>query len=254
LYDQSGNGNHLKVAPKGISGVGEYSGWDDYESSATKAAVTAGGHKVHGLYMNVQEGYRLTAQGTGMPVGKAAQGIYELVDGTHVGETGCCWDFGNATTDPTKYGLTDALFFGVGYFGKGSGTGPWFMADLGSGIWAGGSRPDDGWVGDDVGMPPTITSNPTMKVPFAFGILKTSATTYAIRVADVERATDLTTAWDGALPNTPNSEGGIVLGVGADNSNTGVGTFFEGAITSGYPSSATDLAVLKNVQAVGYAR
>jgi hypothetical protein len=33
-----------------------------------------------------------------------------------------------------------------------------------------------------------------------------------------------------------------------------LGTFYEGAITSGYPSDATDLAVLKNVQAVGYAK
>jgi hypothetical protein len=101
-------------------------------------------------------------------------------------------------------------------------------------------------------MPPANPGNPTMKVPLAFGVLKTTPSTYAIRVADVQRATDLITAWDGVLPQTLNNEGGIVLGVGGDNSNSGSGTFFEGAITSGYPSNATDLAVLKNVQAVGW--
>jgi hypothetical protein len=255
LYDQSGNGNHLKVAPKGMSGATEYSALDDFESSATKAAVTAGGHRVHGLYMVAREGYRLTAPGRGMPVGTAAQGIYELADGTRVSENGCCWDFGNVLTDPTKYGLSDALFFGVGYWGKGDGSGPWFMADFGNGIWAGGSRPDDGtWGGVAIGEPPPNPANPSMKVPFAFGILKTSPDTYAIRVADAQKATDLTTAYEGGIPITLKNEGGIVLGVGADNSNSGSGTFYEGAITSGYPSNATDLAVLKNVQAVGYAR
>jgi hypothetical protein len=46
--------------------------------------------------------------------------------------------------------------------------------------------------------------------------------------------------------------GGIVLGVGGDNSNNSWGTFYEGAITVGAPSDATDLAVFKNVQAAKY--
>jgi non-reducing end alpha-L-arabinofuranosidase len=46
----------------------------------------------------------------------------------------------------------------------------------------------------------------------------------------------------------------VVLGVGSDNSNSSKGTFFEGAITSGLPSDATDDAVLANVQATGYAK
>jgi hypothetical protein len=255
LYDQSGNGNHLKVAPKGMAGAGEYSAFDDFESSATKALVIVGGHKVHGLYMAPREGYRLVAQGKGMPVGSEAQGIYELVDGTHFAESGCCWDFGNVTTDPTKYGLSNALFFGVGYWSGGDGTGPWFKADFGNGIWAGGSKIDDGtWGPAGIGTPPTNPSNPTMKAPFAFGVLKTTPSTYAIRVAEAQRATDLITAFEGGLPQTLASWGGIVLGVDANNANDGFGTFFEGAITSGYPSNATDLAVLKNVQAVGYAK
>ena len=51
-----------------------------------------------------------------------------------------------------------------------------------------------------------------------------------------------------------NNLGGIVLGVGGDNSNNSWGTFYEGAIVAGYPTAATDLAVMKNVQAVGYTK
>jgi hypothetical protein len=49
-----------------------------------------------------------------------------------------------------------------------------------------------------------------------------------------------------------NNQGGIVLGVGGDNSNNSWGTFYEGAIISGYPTNETDVAILKNVQAAGY--
>ena len=80
-----------------------------------------------------------------MPRGTASQGIYELADGTHVG-TACCWDFGNVTTDPTKYGVMNTLFFGNAFWGKGAGAGPWFMADFEAGVWAGGSKKGDpGW-------------------------------------------------------------------------------------------------------------
>jgi hypothetical protein len=45
-----------------------------------------------------------------------------------------------------------------------------------------------------------------------------------------------------------------VLGVGGDNSPWGAGTFYEGVMTQGFSSSATDAAVLANVVAAGYAR
>ena len=49
-------------------------------------------------------------------------------------------------------------------------------------------------------------------------------------------------------------EGAIVLGVGGDNSPWGAGTFFEGVMTKGVSSSATDAAVVANVVAAGYSR
>ena len=56
------------------------------------------------------------------------------------------------------------------------------------------------------------------------------------------------------MPKTISNAGAIVLGVGGDNSNNSYGTFYEGAIVSGYPSDATDLAVFQNVKAAGYGR
>jgi hypothetical protein len=244
LYDQSGKKNDLKVAPAGCyTGTASEA---DYESSATKKSVTVGGHKVYGLYMNPHEGYR-NNNSTTMPTGTASQGIYEIADGKHFG-TGCCWDFGNASKDNCYNGGTstmNALFLGTGYWGSGTGDGPWFLGDFEAGVWAGGSQAE------------SKTANPKLPsstMDFAFGILKTSATNYAIRVGDAQSG-DLTTAYDGNLPfSTWHMKGGIILGIGGDNSNSSQGTFFEGAVTTGRPSDETDSAVFANVKAAGYGK
>jgi len=262
LYDQSGNGNDLKAGTKGSLGCDsnptDTACSNDYESSATKGAIMIGGHKVYALYMNAHEGYRsaLGVKGKNVPSGTVAQGIYELVDGTRFSTgTKCCWEFGNVTPTPTLFGDTAALFFGDYYGVSGAGTAPWFMADLGNSIIAGGSRPGDpGWPSlNDLQLP--NPQNPSMKgVPFAFGILKTSASKYVLRAADLGRGAELSTAYEGTLTKQFNLLGGIVLGVGAGNSNSAYGTFYEGAITAGSPSNNSDLAVLKNLQAAGYSK
>jgi hypothetical protein len=245
LYDQSGNGNTLKTGSAGTTSGGTYSNTNDFESSATKGSVTAGGHKVYTLYMAAREGYRtaLGVKGKNVPLGNTAEGIYELADGTHSG-TACCWDFGNVSPDPTTYVTMNTLFFGTGFWGTGAGSGPWFMGDFEGGVWAGGSGASNA----------TNASNPSLKVSFALGILHTPVGKYALRMADVSTASDLTTAYDGNIPSgkTWGNAGAIVLGVGGDNSNNSWGTFYEGAVTSGSPSNDTDLAVMKNIQAVGY--
>jgi hypothetical protein len=68
------------------------------------------------------------------------------------------------------------------------------------------------------------------------------------------QAGNLVTVYDGQAPSSPQLGGGIILGIGSDNSNSSQGTFFEGAITAGRPSEATDDAVFKNVQAAGYGK
>jgi len=244
LYDQSGNGNNLIRASAGPPGNGK-SGQTDYESVANMVKVTAGGHSVYGLYIGVAGGYRtmLNVKGKGIPMGNKDQGIYMLVDGTHYGGA-CCWDFGSVSPDPSVYVTMNTIFFGtITSWGTGAGSGPWFMGDFEGGVWAGGS-----------GAAHTNNPmNPSMKgIKFALGILHTPAGKYALRMADTSMATDLTTAYDGTSPKQWSNAGGIGLGIGGDNSNNSEGTFWEGAVTNGAPSNATDLMVMKNIQAVGY--
>ena len=49
-------------------------------------------------------------------------------------------------------------------------------------------------------------------------------------------------------------QGAIILGIGGDNSNRAIGTFYEGAIVQGIPSSETDQAVQANIVAAGYGK
>jgi hypothetical protein len=236
LYDQSGKGNDLTVAKKGC-GTGTLAE-DDYESSATRS-VTVGGRKVYGLYMKPHEGYRNNST-SAMPTGNVAQGIYAVVDGKHY-SAGCCWDFGNATTDNCfgGNGRESALYFGL----PGTGTSPWFTGDFGGGPWV-----PDPWVGvPEIGGGPALAIN----AAYALGILKTSTGKGTIRLGNAQSG-ELVTGWDGSVGVTTwQLQGGIVLGIGGDNSNSAQGTFFKGAIVSGRPSDQTDLAILRNVQAVG---
>jgi len=137
IYDQSGNANDLIRGSAGPAGNGTRSGENDYESTATKLSITAGGHKVYALYMAQYEGYRtpLNVTSKGIPMGNKDQGIYELADGTHFGDA-CCWDFGSVSPDPKKYVTMNTLFFGKGFWGSGAGSKPWFMGDFEGGVWA----------------------------------------------------------------------------------------------------------------------
>src|SRR4029077_9130386 len=47
-------------------------------------------------------------------------------------------------------------------------------------------------------------------------------------------------------------QGAIVLGNGGDNSNGAQGTFYEGVMTAGYPTDATDQQVQANIVAAEY--
>lgn len=251
LYDQSGNGNHLTVAKAGTTDGGQYAGTDDFESIANAGMLTIGGVRVYSLFMEARQGYRLAAVGAGMPQGTASQGVYMIADGTRTG-TQCCWEFGNVTTDPMTYEGVTALFFGKGFWGQGAGIGPWYMADFGSGIWAGGSMAGDpGW-GELSDPGPANTNNPTLNVPFAIGFLKTHSAAYSLRMADLVNASALNTAYAGDLPRTLDRQGGIVLGVGPNNDNSSFGTFYEGAIVAGYPSNQVEDDVFRNIQQVGY--
>lgn len=257
LYDQSGRNNHLPVAKKGRSDGGQYAAMDDFETVLSNQGVLkVGGKDVYSLRMAARQGYRQTKAGAGVPLNEESQGLYMLADGTYYG-TACCWDFGNVSPDPTRYGVMNTLFLGVAYWGRGAGSGPWYMADYEAGVWAGGSKPGDpGW-GALEGEHPPNPNNPSLKVKFALGFLKTKATAgtngdWALRMADAGTASTVTTAYKGTLPKKMHNEGAIVIGVGGDNSNNSWGTWYEGAVLAGFPSDDAEQAVLMNIKALGY--
>jgi len=256
LYDQSGKANDLTVAKKG-----SYTGTaaqDDKESDAKGLKIMINGHSVYAIFAKSTEGYRAKQEGysgypakvavsAGMPTGNQPQGIYMLVDGSrpNIGCC-CCFDFGNASLDNAAggTGMMNTLFFGTAYWGKGQPSGPWFENDMEAGVWAGGS----GAAGA------TNNNLPSSKFNYAFGITKTSTSgtqQYAIRVANATAGAGgspkLVTAYDGQAPSTWKQQGGIVLGIGGDNSNSSDWTFYEGCITAGRPSDKTDSLILKNI-------
>ncbi len=235
IYDQSGEGNNVKRAPAGTE--------ENYPDSLATASArdTLNGQFAYGLYMNTKCGYRNDTT-KGMPTGNKSQGIYEVVNGKHYG-TACCWDFGNAETNngAGATGSMEALFFGTGYWGKGGGSGPWFMGDFEAGVWSGGSGASG----------TTNTKDSSITYTYAVGMLKSSASNYAIKFGNAKSG-HLNTAYSGTPPAVWKLQGAIVLGIGGDNSNSSDGTFYEGAITSGEPSDTTDSLVLQSIQAAGY--
>jgi hypothetical protein len=240
IYDQSGKGNNLAQAP-----AGSRSGGPDNLADATAAPVTIGGHKAYGVYIAPGTGYR-DDHTNGIATGDQPEGMYAIFDGTHF-NNGCCFDYGNAETDNTAdgNGTMEAIYFGnnKGY-GWGSGNGPWVMADLENGLFSGANR------GYNAG-------DPTVNDRFVTAIVKGGPNQWAIRSGDAQSGS-LTTGYSGVRPNYSGynpmrKQGAIILGIGGDNSKWSAGTFYEGVMTSGYPSDATENAVQANITAAGYA-
>jgi hypothetical protein len=240
VYDQSPEWNDL-----GIEGAGS-AGGADHGADAAALPVTIGGHKVYGIYVGGQTGYR-DNHTYGIAVRGQPEGMYMVASGTHV-NNGCCFDYGNAETNTGDNGDAhmDTLNLSTTcYFGPCSGSGPWIEADLENGLFMGG----DG----------SNLANTGISANFVTGVLKNNGqTTYALKGANAQSG-GLTTYWNGGLPTIRNrdyipmkQEGAIVLGTGGDNSNSSVGSFFEGAMTAGYPTDAAENAVQSNIVAAGY--
>jgi hypothetical protein len=237
IYDQSGHGNNLTQAPDG----GAASGPDNL-ANASALSLTVGGHHVYGVYIAPGTGYR-DDKTSGIATGDNPEGEYAVLDGTHY-NSGCCFDYGNAETnnDDNGAGHMEAIYFGNSkYWGYGSGNGPWVMADLENGLFSGKNA---GYNSGDQ----TITSH------YVTAMVKGGPNLWAIKAGNAQSGS-LTTMYSGTRPtgyNPMHKEGAIILGIGGDNSKSSAGSFFEGAMTSGYPSNATDNAVQASIVAAGY--
>jgi hypothetical protein len=238
LYDQSPEHNDLGIEPIGGNGSA------DVGAIANALPAVVDGHQVYGLSVQAGVGYRNDVT-RGVPAGAQPQGAYMVTSGQHTDPV-CCYDFGNAETSNTDTGNghMDAVYFGnLCWFTPCTGTGPWVEADMENGLFSGGNGSDTGNQGNDS--------------PFVTAMLKNNGTTtYALKDGNADSG-GLTTEYDGPLPGiggyTPmHQEGSVLLGTGGDDSNGSDGSFFEGVITAGYPSTATDDAVQANIVAAGY--
>lgn len=243
MYDQSGHGNDLVY--QGPGGAGG----QDTAANAAGESFTAGGGKVYSLYIKPGNSYWRDGSASGVPTGSSPEGLYMVTSGTHV-NGGCCFDYGNSETNRKVggNGAMDAINFSTQCWFKGcAGSGPWVQADLEDGLYQGGSA---------AGNP----SDTSLTSRFVTVMLKNNGTsTYALKGGNAQSG-NLSSFYSGPLPpgfSPMHKQGAIVLGSGGDccatNANLSQGTFYEGAIVSGYPSDATDDAVQANVVGAGYA-
>jgi non-reducing end alpha-L-arabinofuranosidase len=238
IYDQSARHNNLT-----IEGPGQH-GAQDHGANAAALPLTVGGHKVYGLYVTAGVGYRDNST-SGVAKNGAPEGMYMVTSGTHYNNK-CCFDYGNGETNNRANGSghMDAVNFSSWcQVGPCFGSGPWVQADLENGLYTGGNG---GYL-----------KNKGNHSAFVTALVKNNGQNkYAVKGGNAQSGA-LTTWYSGPEPNrggySPmHQEGAILLGTGGDNSNKSVGTFFEGVMTTGYPTDAADNAVQANIVSAGY--
>jgi hypothetical protein len=237
IYDQSGKNNHLKQAPPG-----QRKATPDIEADATALRLKISGHTVYGVHLPVGYGYRVD-QTTGTATGDQPETEYMVTSGTFFNGS-CCFDYGNAETNNNDdgAGTMEAVYFGnYTHQGKGAGNGPWVMADMENGVFAG----------------PSFAAN-LMDTPLTSAYVTAMVIgrpgTFALRGGNAQIGT-LTTMYDGIRPsgyNPMKKQGAIILGIGGDNTADAQGDFFEGVLTAGAAPVATTDAVQANIVAAGY--
>ena len=241
IFDQSNRANHLSLAPPG----GAYP-HEDIGVNATKGKTTINGTTVYGAYFEGKMGYR-NDNTSGIAINDESETIYMVVDGTHF-NNGCCFDYGNAETDAHDdgKGTMEAVYFGSSTgWGRGTGHGPWIMADLENGLWAGNEKVNP--------------SNPSIQsTKIVHAMLKgKSGGSFALKGGDANDKNSFKTLYDGPRPPTYNpmkKQGAIILGIGGDNSDWAIGTFYEGCMTQGISSDETDQAIHENIVSVMYGK
>ncbi len=251
IYDQTLNHNDLVKSP-----VAYWLTDGGNEANAADGKITVSGNTVHGIAVNAWSGiaYRNNAT-TNVATGNAAEAMYMVVDGQrHSGS--CCFDYGNAEVNDTDdgNGTMEAIYWGtdVGWGGYRQGNGPWVAADLENGMFKGNA----GYYGyGDTHKTPWPTSQ-SVVANYATAMLKgPSDSTFVLKAGDAQSG-KLVTMWNDVRPTPGYSpktlQGAIILGTGGDGSPGGEGTFFEGAMTKGVPSNATDDAIQANIVAAGY--
>ncbi len=248
VYDQSGNGNHLVQAPPGTF-RGPAKGGFNTLPIADMAPITIMGHRAYGVYIMPGMGLR-NNNATGLAINDEPQGVYMVFDGTHF-DSGCCFNYGNTSTNSRAVGrgTMETVYFGTSTaWGSGSGPGPWIMSDMEAGLFSGYDAKKN-------------IANPTIDSwRFVTGVVNGGGgNQWDIRGGNAQEDS-LTTFYSGLRPGSlENSnyypmhrKGAVQLGNGGDNGNGSAGSFYEGAMTNGYPTDNTLNAVQANIIAARY--
>jgi hypothetical protein len=182
LYDQSGYKNHLDIAP---AGGNVHHG--DKPVNATRLSTTLNGSKVYAAFFEGGMGYRIDFT-TGVAKGNEEETLYMVTSGQHVND-GCCFDWGNAesTNNDNGPGTMEAIYVGTSSeWGHGAGAGPWIMADLEDGLWAGNEKFNP--------LNTPVTSE------YVTAIVKGGSNGFALKGGDATSGA-LKTMFDGPRPN-----------------------------------------------------
>ena len=260
LYDQSGQGNDLEPAPPGGMKTSA-----DLPVKAADLPITINGHAAYGMLFRPGRGYRTGCNGCniktghGTAVGDEPQTMY-MITSQHDLIDSCCFDYGNAetTSNDDGNGTMEAVYFGGGVIwgtGKGEKPGPWVMADLENGVYA-------GW---ENGQDKNISTNIPLKFDFVTAIVVGDTAEknegkgrFALYGGDATNG-GLTTLFDGIRPEKTGyvpmqKQGSIILATGGDNSNGDGGRFYEGVMSNGVASKETLDALQAAIVAAGYNR
>jgi len=248
VYDQSGNANHLVQAPPGTF-RGPATGGFNTLPIADMAPVTIMGHKAYGVYIIPGMGLR-NNDAKGLAINDEPQSIYMVCDGTHF-DSGCCFNYGNTSTNSRAVGrgTMETVYFGTATaWGSGSGPGPWIMSDMEAGLFSGYDSKQN-------------VANPTIDSwRFVTGVVNGGGgNQWEIRGGNAQEE-GLTIFYSGPRPGSRENnyyypmhrKGAVQLGNGGDNGNGSAGTFYEGVMTSGFPTGDTHNKVHTNIVAARY--
>ena len=264
IFDQSPRSNHLGRAPWG--GASKHA---EHGVNASKHKLNVGGHPVYGALFEGGMGYRCDST-WGVATGNDPETMYMVAAGKHYND-GCCFDYGSARAPhpvpcPSRaMGATlavcrvadaeiDALDHGKGtmeavYWGnshgwsRGAGAGPWVMADIENGLWAGNET--------------VQKTNEPIDAEFVTAMVKGGSNGFALLGGDATEEGGLKTLYEGPRPpqyQPMKKQGAIILGIGGDSSDWAIGTFYEGVMAQGYASDETTKAVHANIVAAGYGK
>ncbi len=202
----------------------------------------------------------------GLATGDQAESEYSVFDAKTYGQW-CCFDYGNAELSGTDEGnaTMEAISWAADtQFGQsGGGSGPWVGADLENGMFEGYEN----------GSAKVASNTSITGMNYVTAMLKglsakdcpsglTSSGCFALKAGNSQSGKlaykfSASTNNYGARPpgySPQKKQGAIILATGGDGSNTGTGIWFEGAMTMGASSDATDDLIQANIVAAGYGK